>query len=79
MSVRSALKKMFDNSKESYDEYGQPVQKETMEEMLLRKHLEREHKKKVKNMLKHYERKHWKEMTSIQMPYHKVARRKKRR
>jgi len=74
MSVRNALRKMFDNAKDSYDEYGQPIQKETMEDRLLRNHLEIERKRRVKKALEYYKKKHWREMTNHEMPYHKKFR-----
>ena len=60
-----------DSATKAFDEYGHPIQKESMDEMLLRKHMEREHKKKVRKALKFYQEKHYKEMTSTRMPYHK--------
>lgn len=71
MGVKETLAKLFANARETHDEWGQPIQKESIEERLLRKHLEREHKKKVRAALKYYDDKHYKEMTSLQMPYHK--------
>jgi len=74
MSMKTILNKMFGSAKESFDEYGQPIRKETMEEKQLQKHLDIEHRRKVKATLDFYRKKHWKEMTSHEMPYHKKFR-----
>lgn len=79
MSIKNILNKMFSNATQSYDEYGQPVQKKSIEEHLLEKHLDRERKKKIKAALQYYEKKHYKEMTSIEMPYHKINKLKNKR
>jgi len=80
MGAMNALKKMFNGTTasavRSFDEYGQPIKKKSMEEHLLEKHQEREYKKKVKAMLDYYEKKHYREMTSTRMPYHKVNKKK---
>lgn len=79
MGVREILGKMFVGAKQSHDEWGQPIQEETMEEKLLRKHMERERKKQVRKTLQYYDRKHYREMTSIKLPYHKKAMRRKKK
>lgn len=79
MAIKDTLKKMFAGARQSHDEWGHPIQEETMEEKLLRKHLERERKKKVKKLLAYYDKKHYKEMTSIKMPYHQIRKKRKRR
>lgn len=79
MAIKNIIGKMFTGAKRTHDEFGQPIQEESMEEKLLKKHLEREHRKKVKKLLAYYEKKHYKEMASIQLPYHKKFKKLNRR
>ena len=79
MGAVNVLRKMFGGVSESatkaFDEYGQPIRKQTIDEHLLEKHLEIEHKRKVRKALDFYQKKHYREMTSMRMPYHKVNKR----
>lgn len=63
MAITNILKKLFGTDREklieNYDDWGQPIQKqETINERRLRKHLEREHKKKISELLQKYDEKH---------------------
>ena len=78
MGIKDILNKVFGNARENYDENGRVIVPETMEEQLLRKHLERERMKKVRATLKYYDRKHFKEMSSKEMPYHKYFKGRRR-
>lgn len=79
MSIKETLRKMMSNARQTHDSWGHPIQDESMEEKLLRKHMEREHKKKVRKLLAYYDKKHYQEMSSIKMPYHQNPTGKKRK
>lgn len=86
MAMRDILRKMFSNARESFDEFGDPLQQETLEDKLLAKHLERERRKRVRKALQHFEKKSFREMTSTRMDYHdkfdrlnRVKKKKRRR
>lgn len=62
MAIKDVLKKLFaqekENAIEHYDQWGQPIRGETIDEMRLRRYREREHKQKVRNLLDYYDKKH---------------------
>lgn len=83
MAIKNILKKMFSESRDNFDDFGQPIQEKTIDDKLLERHLEKERRKKVREMLRYYERKRFREVSSTRMPYHdrfaKLNRVKKKR
>lgn len=63
MAIQDTLRKLFAPSREEliekYDQWGEPIKKrETIDEMRLRKYQEREHRDKVRKLLKKYDEQH---------------------